>query len=149
MLLVAINVALVIWIMTDKDETPADATNPFSAQTMETIPTETAPPDKLTDSINLPGYAALYLKAGVTEQDLALPNLPENFCQIRISLLLDDTTVIWTSELVQPGEAATIVLSEPLEAGCYSATLLYECFRIDENMSSLNGARFPLLLYVD
>ena len=110
---------------------------------------ETEPVEKLTDSISLPGYGGLHLTAGKKEQNLALSNPAENFCQIRISLILEDGTVIWTSELTPPGEQAQIVLNEALEKGDYNATLKYDCFQMDENKTPLNGATCQLVLHVN
>ncbi len=108
------------------------------------------PIEKLTDSIAMPGYSWLTLKADTTEQELALSNPPENFCQMRMSILLEDGTVIWTSELVQPGEnSKPIVLSQPLAKGVYkNAKLKYECFTIDEAMTPLNGSQIAISLNV-
>ena len=109
---------------------------------------ETETVEKLTDSIALPCYSALYLNAGVREQNITLPNPERNFCQVRMSLVLEDGTVIWTSDLTPPGEEAQIVLETPLEAGVYIVTLQYDCFRMDENQSSLNGGSCQVELHV-
>ena len=140
-LLAAVIVALVLWVVSLTGETPEDTPG---QQTEETEPVE-----KLTDSISLPGYGGLHLTAGKTEQNLALPNPAENFCQIRISLILKDGTVIWTSELTPPGEQAQIVLNEALEKGDYNATLKYDCFQMDENKTPLNGASCQLVLHAN
>lgn len=100
-------------------------------------------------SISLPGYGSLTLKADATEQNVNIPNPPENTCLVRISLVLSDGTVLWVSEDVQPGYYSTpIVLPEPLKAGEYSATLKYDCFTDDGNHSALNGAESALTLRV-
>ena len=144
LLLVAVIAAMLIWIVSDSKGQGSEDPNPVGQQTEETEPVE-----KLTDSISLPGYGGLNLTAGKTEQNLALPNPAENFCQIRISLILEDGTVIWTSELTPPGEQAQIVLSEALEKGDYNATLKYDCFQMDENKTPLNGASCQLVLHVN
>ena len=143
-LLVAVIAAMLIWIVSNSMGQGSEDPNPVGQQTEETKPVE-----KLTDSISLPGYGGLNLTAGKTEQNLALPNPAENFCQIRISLILEDGTVIWTSELTPPGEQAQIVLNEALEKGDYNATLKYECFQMDENKTPLNGAACQLVLHVN
>ena len=143
LLLVAVIAAMLIWIVSDSMGQGSEDPNPVGQQTEETEPVE-----KLTDSIGLPGYGGLNLTAGKTEQNLALPNPAENFCQIRISLILEDGTVIWTSELTPPGEQAQIVLNEALEKGDYNATLKYDCFQMDENKTPLNGATCQLVLHV-
>ncbi len=120
-------------------------------QTETTVSSEqTASVEKLTDTIDMPGYSWLNLKADTTEQELTLPNPPQNFCQMRMSLLLEDGTVLWTSELVQPGESSKpIILSQPLAKGEYkNAMLKYECFKIDEAMTPLNGGQIVLSLKV-
>ena len=144
LLLVAVIAAMLIWIVSNSMGQGSEDPNPVGQQTEETEPVE-----KLTDSISLPGYGGLNLTAGKTEQNLALPNPAENFCQIRISLILEDGTVIWTSELTPPGEQAQIVLNEALEKGDYNATLKYDCFQMDENKTPLNGATCQLVLHVN
>ena len=144
LLLVAVIAAMLIWIVSNSMGQGSEDPNPVGQQTEETEPVE-----KLTDSISLPGYGGLNLTAGKTEQNLALPNPAENFCQIRISLILEDGTVIWTSELTPPGEQAQVVLNEALEKGDYNATLKYECFQMDENKTPLNGAACQLVLHVN
>ena len=144
LLLVAVIAAMLIWIVSNSTGQGSEDPNPVGQQTEETEPVE-----KLTDSISLPGYGGLNLTAGKTEQNLALSNPAENFCQIRISLILEDGTVIWTSELTPPGEQAQIVLNEALEKGDYNATLKYECFQMDENKTPLNGATCQLVLHVN
>ena len=144
LLLVAVIAAMLIWIVSESKGQGSEDPNPVGQQTEETKPVE-----KLTDSISLPGYGGLNLTAGKTEQNLALPNPAENFCQIRISLILEDGTVLWTSELTPPGEQAQIVLNEALEKGDYNATLKYDCFQMDENKTPLNGATCQLVLHVN
>lgn len=144
LLLVAVIAAMLIWIVSNSMGQGSEDPNPVGQQAEETEPVE-----KLTDSISLPGYGGLNLTAGKTEQNLALPNPAENFCQIRISLILEDGTVIWTSELTPPGEQAQIVLNEALEKGDYNATLKYDCFQMDENKTPLNGAACQLVLHVN
>ena len=110
----------------------------------------TKPVEKLTDGIDLRGYGALSFKADTLEQEVRLPNPPQNFCWIRASLLLEDGTVLWTSELIAPGESSDpVVFSTPLAAGEYkNAVLKYECFRMDEALTPLNGATTNLTLKV-
>lgn len=112
---------------------------------------ETAEPvEKLTDAIELPGYDWIPLKAGTLEQEQTFPNPPQNFCWIKVSLELEDGTNLWTSELVAPGESsAPVVLSQTLEPGEYkNAVLKYECFRMDDALSPLNGGEVHLTLRV-
>ena len=141
LVLVLVTVAAVvtaIWAIStrDADPTPPDET--------------TEPVEKLTDSIDLPGYEWIPLTAGKLEQEQTFLNPPQNFCWIRASLLLEDGTVLWTSELIAPGESSDpVVLSQPLDSGEYkNAILKYECFRMDDDLSPLNGGEVQLALKV-
>ena len=108
------------------------------------------PVEKLTDGIDLPGYKQLTFRAGVTEQNVALQNPPQNFCYIQPSLWLADGELLWRGQLIAPGDTGdAIVLSRPLAAGEYpDAVLRYDCFAMDEEKSPLNGATTQLILNV-
>ena len=110
----------------------------------------TATVEKNPDSIAIPGYEMLELKAGSKEQSLCMPNPPQNCCYFQITLSLEDGTLLWQSELIAPGtNAKPMVLSEALEKGMYpNAVLRYSCYSQDENLSPLNGAETKLTLWV-
>ncbi len=105
---------------------------------------------KNTDTIDIPGFDAMNLKAGETTQAVNLFNPPQNSCYFRISLLLADRTPLWESKLVEPGMGLyEIELNEPLEAGVYEGAILkYECFAMDDALSPLNGSEITLTLNV-
>jgi len=106
--------------------------------------------EKNTDSIAIPGYEGISLKADTKQQTVGLPNPPQNTCYFKITLLLEDGTVLWQSELVEPGAVSEpIKLKQPLKKGTYSNSLLkYECFTMDGNMKALNSAATKLTLRV-
>ena len=113
-------------------------------------PEQTEPVEKLTDSIDIPGYTEIILRAGVTEQDDTILNPPQNFCWFKVSLVLEDGTVLWTSDLIAPGEESEkVVLNEPLEKGEYkNAMLKYQCFADEAGQQALNGAETKLTIIV-
>lgn len=106
--------------------------------------------EKNTDTIDIPGFDAMNLKAGTTEQSVNLYNPEQNTCYFQMSLLLPDGTQLWKSGLVEPGKAVyEITLNQTLEAGEYeNATLKYECFAMDEEQTPLNGSEIKLTLNV-
>ena len=106
--------------------------------------------EKNPDSIAIPGYEMLELKAGSKEQTLCMPNPPQNCCYFQITLYLEDGTLLWQSELIEPGTTSKpMVLSKTLEKGMYpNAILRYSCYRMDEDHSPLNGAETKLTLWV-
>lgn len=110
----------------------------------------TATVEKNPDSIAIPGYEMLELKAGSKEQSLRLSNPPQNCCYFLISLCLEDGTLLWRSELIEPGKTSQpILLTMALEKGMYpNAVLRYSCFSQDEDMSPLNGAETKVTLWV-
>ena len=118
-------------------------------QMVENRHTDT-PVEKNENSIAIPGFEMLELKANTKEQPISLSNPPQNMCYFRITLYLENGDILWTSELIKPGKnSKPIVLEEPLCAGTYSnAILKYECFRMDKNRSPLNGAETKLTLLV-
>ena len=55
--------------------------------------------EKLTDGIDIPGFDSLYFIADQAEQNMTVPNPPQNFCWFKVSLVLEAGTVLWTSGL--------------------------------------------------
>lgn len=106
--------------------------------------------EKLTDSIAIPGFSQLTFKAGESEQEVALSNPAENFCYFKISLILEDGTVIWVSDLVEPGkQSEPITLLQALEAGTYeNVTVHYDCFTMDDDLTQLNSGEIKITLNV-
>lgn len=118
---------------------PAGGTSPSTESTVEKNP----------DSIAIPGYEVLELQAGSRAQKLCLPNPLQNVCLFQISLYLEDGTLLWQSERIEPGTtSAPMVLTRELEKGTYpNAVLKYACFRLD-GTTPLNGAETKLTLLV-
>ena len=104
---------------------------------------------KNPDSIAIPGYEVLELSADKKTQALRLSNPLQNVCYFRISLYLEDNTLLWSSELIEPGATTEpIQLIKTLEKGTYTnAILKYDCFKMD-GITPLNGAETKLTLWV-
>lgn len=105
---------------------------------------------KNEDIISIPGYEAINLIADTRQQVIGFPNPAQNTCYFRISLYLQDGTLLWQSGLVEPGAISDpVLLSQPLAKGYYTdAVLQYECFTTDGNLTPLNGATTDLTLMV-
>ena len=130
---------------------------------------------EMNPNISIPGYESLDFKAGTKKQSVNFYNPEENTCYFRISLVLkdDDGTetenvpkddeakktesstgaeakeeVLWTSELIEPGEELkSIKLTKELKSGEYPAYLKYECFSLKDE-TPLNGSNVELTLTV-
>lgn len=102
------------------------------------------------DELAIPGYEGITLKADCKEQEIGFPNPAQNTCYFQISLILEDGTTLWQSELVKPGEISEpITLNEPLAAGVYPNSLLkFDCYTMDGSMRSLNGAATKMTIHV-
>lgn len=140
-MLLVIALVVIAWLlMRDGTAKPPEASQPVATESVE----------KLTDSIDIPGFGELHFKAGQTEQNMTVPNPPQNFCWFKVSLVLEDGTVLWTSELIAPGEKSEkVVLNEPLEKGEYkNAMLKYQCFADEAEQEALNGAETKLTIIV-
>ena len=111
--------------------------------------TNTATIEKNPDSIAIPGYEILEIKAGSKEQSLCMPNPPQNCCYFQIALYLEDGTLLWQSELIEPGTTSKpMVLIKVLDKGMYpNAILRYSCYRMDDDLTPLNGAETKLTLW--
>lgn len=105
---------------------------------------------KNTDTIDIPGFDSMNFKAGTAEQSVNLYNPGENTCYFKMTLLLNDGTVLWESRLVEPGKAIyDIRLNQGLSAGDYEdCTLKYECFAMNEEQTPLNGSEIKFTLHV-
>ena len=112
--------------------------------------TTTPTVEKNPGSIAIPGYEMLELKAGTKKQSLCLPNPEQNMCYFQISLYLEDGTLLWQSDLIEPGKSSKpIILIKSLDKGTYpNAVLRYSCYRMDEDLSPLNGAETKVTLRV-
>lgn len=133
--------ALVILLMQTCQHTP---TNNMESSAPETTV------QKNEGSISVPGYEMLELKADSKQQTIALPNPPQNNCYFEISLYLEDGTLLWKSDLIEPGEASKpVVLTKELPKGYYPKSILrYACFAMDEDRTPLNGAETKVTLWV-
>ena len=117
---------------------------------MTQLPSVEEPVEKHPESIAMPGYESLSLKANRKKQTLTLPNPAENVCYFRISLYLEDGTLLWESELIEPGcTSKPIKLKKKLKAGVYeNARLQYDCFTMDGSMTPLNNGVIGVKLRV-
>ena len=105
--------------------------------------------EKNADSIAIPGYEGLTLKADTLQQTVSLNNPEQNACLFIIGLYLEDGTMLWQSDYIEPGSVSSpIVLIEALPKGTYHAVLRYSCFKMDSEKTPLNGAETKLTLRV-
>ena len=104
--------------------------------------------EKNENSIAIPGYEGINLIADKKQQTVGIPNPAQNTCYFRITLLLEDGTVLWQSDIVKPGEISDpILLNQTLPKGTYpNAVLKFDCYTMDGSMTPLNGAATKLTL---
>ena len=98
--------------------------------------------------IAVPGADIMIFKANQKKQTVNLYNPEKNSCYFKISLLLEDGTLLYQSDLIAPGkEIEEIEISRALPSGNYeNAILKYECFDMDQNNTPLNGAEFSFTI---
>lgn len=141
-ILVVIAVLISVWaifINQDMSQTNTDIQN----QDSDLI-------EKNENTISIPGYEGITLRADSLEQIVSLNNPIQNTCYFVITLYLEDGTRLWQSDYIKPGETSSpIVLNQPLEKGNYpNAVLQYSCFKMDSEKTQLNGAETKLTLRV-
>lgn len=137
------------WSSSRPDDRPATAELDDSAQDY-TGNKATYTGKKNTDTIDIPGFDAMNFKAGTTAQSVNLYNPKENTCYFKMTLLLNDGTALWESNLIAPDKAVyDITLNQSLSVGEYEdCTLKYECFKMDEAQTPLNGSEIKFTLHV-
>lgn len=110
------------------------------------IEKETAPP---SGKIQIPGYSYAEMKTGDDSLRISIGNPPENKCGFYATLKLVDGTILYKSELLEPGYGMTEVpLNQTLDAGEYRAIVLFECVSLDEKHTPLNSAESEFKLTV-
>ena len=99
--------------------------------------------------IQIPGYGSAVMKAGDESLKLSIGNPKANKCGFYATLKLEDGTVLYKSELLEPGYGLTEVpLNQTLNAGEYTAMVCYECVTLDNEHTPLNSAESEFKLIV-
>jgi len=100
--------------------------------------------------IQIPGYSTATMNAGDTSLHLSIGNPENNNCGFYATLMLADGTILYKSDLLNPGYGLTeIPLLETLQKGEYDAVVYYECVTLDEAHSPLNSAESEFKLIVE
>lgn len=101
-----------------------------------------------SDSISIPGYEVIHLKADQKEQSVFLYNPARNQCYFTVALLVDGVELFRTERLEPGAELSTVTMKQKIPAGTYeNAKLRYSCFDL-KTMKELNGADVMLRLEV-
>lgn len=96
--------------------------------------------------IIIPGFSSLTINANQTNVYLNLYNPSANTCCFVISLILEDGTVLYQSNMLNPGEVVgNAIISQPMPWGNYNATVRYEAFDSYDS-SPLNNAEIDITL---
>ncbi len=125
-------------LQTEEDEVVSEITHSFFAYQAPAV-----------GSIAVPGFARMRIGADTQNVDVNLYNPAENPCYFKISLLLDDGTVLYESGLIEPGKGLyEITLSRALAPGAYDAVVKYETFSLAD-MSVMNGVELNIKLIAE
>ena len=99
--------------------------------------------------IIIPGIVRLTIDANQTNVHVNLYNPAANECYFIISIILDDSTVLYESDMLLPGESVgDITIAQALAPGQYGASVLYEAFDLDDQ-SPLNTAEVKIMLIAE
>lgn len=140
-------IGVIIWQATIKEA--ANEKPPDEVQTAQSVNRGLVVPER-PEMIDISAYESLKLKADTLEQSVRFDNPVENNCWLVITLSLEDGTVLWKSEELQPGQVVrSITLNQTLEAGEYeNAILSYQHWTYDDKKETLNGAETLVTLNV-
>ncbi|MCD7980790.1 MAG: hypothetical protein LUF32_00480 [Clostridiales bacterium] len=144
--IVIIAAALLIWHFTQQNEDESAGGGAGEVVAWDVDPDmDTA---GATGEIQIPGYESMTIAAGETTQTVDIGNPSANNCYFVITIQLEDGTVLFQSDYLEPGQGfETIELTQALEAGEYTAVIQYECYSL-EDKSALNGASSEFTLIV-
>ena len=100
--------------------------------------------------IDITAFETLEFKANTLEQTVRFDNPLQNNCWLVITLSLEDGTVLWKSEELQPGQVVrSITLNQTLSAGEYNNAILHnQHWTYDAEKEPLNGAETIVKLNV-
>lgn len=100
--------------------------------------------------VQIPGYSMAEMNEGDTQLHLSIGNPKENTCGFYATVELEDGTVLYKSELLEPGYGLTeIPLTQTLKKGEYDAVVCYDCVTLNEQHTPLNSARSKFTLVVN
>lgn len=145
-ILLVIAIGVIVWLFLGKENS---ILQPVTTTSVQTGNAGLAVPER-PEMIDVTAYESIALKADTPEQSVRFDNPLENNCWLVITLSLEDGTVLWKSEELQPGQVVrSITLTQTLEAGEYeNAILSYQHWTYDEEKLPLNGAETLVTLKV-
>lgn len=141
---------VIVWLVTRNNSNPKPGQEEESTvQTSQSENGGLVVPER-PEMLDITAYESLELKADTPEQSVRFDNPIENNCWLVITLSLEDGTVLWKSEELQPGQVVrSITMDRTLEAGEYeNAVLSYQHWTYDEEKLPLNGAETLVTLKV-
>lgn len=105
--------------------------------------------EEIEGKILVPGYSGAQLKSGEKVLKLSVGNPKENSCYLKATLQLEDGTVLFESDLLEPGTGyEQIELTQTLEPGKYNAFVRYQGYTMDEQQAKLNSCDSAFTLSV-
>lgn len=149
-LLLLVAVGVIAWLAKRNNGNPeSDSKAASTAQTTQSEHGGLVVPER-PEMIDITAYESLVLKADTLEQSVRFDNPLQNNCWLVITLSLEDGTVLWKSQELQPGQVVrSIKLNQPLSAGEYeNAVLRYQHWTYDAEKEPLNGAETIVTLKV-
>ena len=104
---------------------------------------------EIEGKILVPGYSGAKMKCGDKTLALRIGNPSENTCYLQATLLLEDGTVLYESDLLEPGTGYdTIEITQTLEVGEYNAYVHYQGYSMEETPEMLNSCDSAFVLKV-
>lgn len=146
-------IGVIVWLVSKSGSGPGN--NPEPESTVQASTSNTGSLGGLVvperpEMIDITAFETLEFKADTLEQSVRFDNPLQNNCWLVITLSLEDGTVLWKSEELQPGQVVrSITLNQTLSAGEYeSAILSYQHWTYDAEKEPLNGAETIVKLNV-
>ncbi len=105
-------------------------------------------PEATAGRILVPGYSGAQLKEGEKTLTLSVGNPKENHCYLKATVMLEDGTILYESDLLEPGKGyEQIKLNQSLSKGTYQAMVRYQGYTL-EDKGELNSCDSAFVLTV-
>lgn len=100
------------------------------------------------NGIKIPGYGDIEIPENSEKANITLLNPEGNPCYFQYTLKIDDT-VLYSSDLIEPGKAIMEIDLKNLPApGTYDLIMEISTYSFDENLTPMNGAEVKTTLVV-
>lgn len=152
LLLAAVIAGLAYYMLKNRTPEPGDYPSGYVASWSVDIPEEVQEEiaSQSQEQIVAPGFGPMTMAAGSDSLNISIGNPEQNHCYLKITVSMDDGTVLFESGLLEPGTGyQSIPLNKTLSAGTYNIIVHYQGYSMDDAQNELNAVESAFVLTVE